>query len=363
MCLPYERPNWWDGYAWFQDLKDCYGALYDEISKIIFDARVKTDLFFHPQYVDSMIEVCRQFKSGYLKLNILQDAAKTKKPIVIYGAGRYGKKWAEYLRSISANLTGFFDQNYETMTSCMGLPVLPPPENALKYREFLILITAAQSLDSIYYSLKRLGFSEEQLLSIIQNIEEDFEHQYFDFPEKYPKGGAFVDAGCFNCDTSLRFAHWCGGQYSKIFAFEPDAENLERCKLAAQKHGLPNISFYQAGLYDHNGTASFDSRGTSSSLIAQGGDVEISLVTLDEIVGNTTVSFIKMDIEGSALPALRGAAKTIRRDKPLCAISAYHRPGDVIVLMQYLKSLVPEYQFALRHYSNIDTETVLYAFL
>ena len=363
MCLPYERPNWWDGYAWFQDLKDCYGALYDEISKIIFDARVKTDLFFHPQYVDSMIEVCRQFKSGYLKLNILQDAAKTKKPIVIYGAGRYGKKWAEYLRSISANLTGFFDQNYETMTSCMGLPVLPPPENALKYREFLILITAAQSLDSIYYSLKRLGFSEEQLLSIIQNIEEDFEHQYFDFPEKYPKGGAFVDAGCFNCDTSLRFAHWCGGQYSKIFAFEPDAENLERCKLAAQKHGLPNISFYQAGLYDHNGTASFDSRGTSSSMIAQGGDVEISLVTLDEIVGNTTVSFIKMDIEGSELPALRGAAKTIRRDKPLCAISAYHRPGDVIVLMQYLKSLVPEYQFALRHYSNIDTETVLYAFL
>ena len=91
--------------------------------------------------------------------------------------------------------------------------------------------------------------------------------------------------------------------------------------------------------------------------------MEIPLVMLDEIVGNTTVSFIKMDIEGSELPALRGAAKTIRRDKPLCAISAYHRPGDVIVLMQYLKSLVPEYQFALRHYSNIDTETVLYAFL
>ena len=362
MCLPSERPNWWDGYAWFQDLKDCYGALYDEISKIIFDARVKTDLLFHPQYVDDMIEVCRQSKSGYLKLNILQDAAKTKKPIAIYGAGRYGKKWAEYLRSISANLTGFFDQNYETMTSCMGLPVMPPPESANNFTDYCILITPFDHSKEIHQFLMSRGFSAEQLV-ICGYREEDFEHQYFDFPEKYPKGGAFVDAGCFNCDTSLRFVRWCGGQYSKIFAFEPDAENLERCKLAAQKHGLSNISFYQAGLYDHNGTASFDSRGTSSSLIAQGGDVEIPLVMLDEIVGNTTVSFIKMDIEGSELPALRGAAKTIRRDKPLCAISAYHRPGDVIVLMQYLKSLVPEYQFALRHYSNIDTETVLYAFL
>ena len=78
---------------------------------------------------------------------------------------------------------------------------------------------------------------------------------------------------------------------------------------------------------------------------------------------DTLVSFIKMDIEGSELSALQGAARTIRRDRPLCAISAYHRPGDVIVLMQYLKSLVHEYKFAVRHYSNVDTETVLYAFV
>ena len=117
------------------------------------------------------------------------------------------------------------------------------------------------------------------------------------------------------------------------------------------------------GLSSHTGEAAFNSEGTSSSQISQSGDTTIQLVTLDEIVGDTLVSFIKMDIEGSELSALQGAARTIQRDRPLCAISAYHRPGDIIVLMQYLKSLVPEYKFAVRHYSNVDAETVLYAFV
>lgn len=181
--------------------------------------------------------------------------------------------------------------------------------------------------------------------------------------EYHDPNGAFVDAGCFDCGTSLRFVNWCEGRYSKIYAFEPDASNLLRCQEVAQKHQIKNIEFYQAGLSSHTGEAAFNSEGTSSSQISQSGDTTIQLVTLDEIVGDTLVSFIKMDIEGAELSALQGAAKTIQRDRPLCAISAYHRPGDVIVLMQYLKSLVHEYKFAVRHYSNADAETVLYAFV
>ena len=49
------------------------------------------------------------------------------------------------------------------------------------------------------------------------------------------------------------------------------------------------------------------------------------------------------------------------RDKPLCAISVYHKPGDVLAVMDYLHELVPEYRFWLRHYSPANSETVLYA--
>ena len=70
-----------------------------------------------------------------------------------------------------------------------------------------------------------------------------------------------------------------------------------------------------------------------------------------------------MDIEGSEMEALKGAADTIRRDKPLCAIRTYHKPGDMLEISNYLKQLVPEYQFAIRHYAVTADETVLYAFL
>ena len=70
---------------------------------------------------------------------------------------------------------------------------------------------------------------------------------------------------------------------------------------------------------------------------------------------------IKMDIEGAEFDALHGAEKVIRRNKPLLAICVYHRQGDMLAIMTYLRELVPEYRFWLRHYSVLDFETVLYA--
>lgn len=70
-----------------------------------------------------------------------------------------------------------------------------------------------------------------------------------------------------------------------------------------------------------------------------------------------------MDIEGSEMGALQGACKTIQRDKPMCAICIYHKPGDVLAISHYLKQLVPEYQFAIRHHTFENADTILYAFV
>ena len=359
------QPNMWDGYTWFQDIKECYAALYDVTSRELFASQMLNDLGFDPMYVNQMALVENRFADAPYGPSqiLLQQVIANKQRMFVYGIGNYGKKWCEYLQSQGANLVGFFDRGYQDKPTCFGLPVLPPPVSTEGFEDCCVLVTPVDFIDSICEALRRSGFSEEQIFRGCPQKQEDIEHQYFDFPDKYPKGGAFVDAGCFDCGTSLRFVRWCQGAYSKIFAFEPDAQNLERCRQVAREHDIQNIEFYQAGLYDCAGQAGFSAGGTSSSRLDQAGDTAIPLVTLDEIVGDTVVSFLKMDIEGAEAAALRGAAHTIRRDRPLCAISAYHKPGDVLVLMQYLKNLVPEYQFALRHYSNIDSETVLYAFL
>lgn len=75
----------------------------------------------------------------------------------------------------------------------------------------------------------------------------------------------------------------------------------------------------------------------SSYLMHQTGENKISVrtVALDDIVGDRTVGFIKMDIEGAEFDALYGAENTIVRDKPFLAICVYHLRGDLFAIMDY----------------------------
>ena len=74
-----------------------------------------------------------------------------------------------------------------------------------------------------------------------------------------------------------------------------------------------------------------------------------------------TITFLKMDIEGSELAALRGAERIIREQRPKLAICVYHKPEDLREIPSLLLSYHPDYKLYLRHYSINETETVLYA--
>lgn len=346
-------------------MKSAYTALYDDISRELYFLRLALDLEFNPDIICRMVTLSgaeKRFRHFGYDIEVLSKAIHDRTPIMIYGAGINGKQWYSFLKKKHAEVIGFYDKNYKNISSVMGIPVFEPPKKVQE--DYIILIATISFVDEIENMLIEKGFSAERILRGCNLLENDAEHQYFDFRDKYPEGGAFVDAGCFNCDTSVRFSRWCDGKYSKIFAFEPDAINMKKCKKMAQENRLQRIDFYQFGLAKEVGVAHFVTSGTVKSAICNHEEGEkIPLTTIDSIVKETKTSFIKMDIEGAELSALQGAINTIQRDKPLCAISVYHKPGDMVVIMDYLMELVPEYKFALRHYSNMNDETVLYAFL
>ncbi|MFH1618985.1 MAG: FkbM family methyltransferase [bacterium] len=68
-----------------------------------------------------------------------------------------------------------------------------------------------------------------------------------------------------------------------------------------------------------------------------------------------------MDIEGAELDALKGAAETIKKNRPKLAICIYHKPSDLFEIPLFIKSLVPEYRFYLRQHQPISCDLVLYA--
>ena len=68
-----------------------------------------------------------------------------------------------------------------------------------------------------------------------------------------------------------------------------------------------------------------------------------------------------MDIENAEQEALKGAEKTILRDRPQLAISIYHSDAQFFEIPIYLKEFLTDYEFRLGHYRDAVGETVLYA--
>lgn len=175
-----------------------------------------------------------------------------------------------------------------------------------------------------FINFKKNNYPEKHLLGWADY--NSIREQYFEFPELYRRGTVFIDAGCCNRESSYRFAKWCDGAYSSIIAFEPDPNNHVKCRKIAQDISLPDFQLINAGLSSQEGTAVFDAQSSGSSHVIFAGStaefianmpetsnkISNPTVTIDDTVGERTVGFIKMDIEGGELDALQGAKKNNR---------------------------------------------------
>ncbi len=100
---------------------------------------------------------------------------------------------------------------------------------------------------------------------------------------------------------------------------------------------------------------------SSESKLSDDSIDRVHICTLDKVLENEPISFIKMDIEGAELGSLKGAKEIIMVQKPTLAICIYHSNKDILEIVDYISRLVPEYKLYIRHYSLLFNETVLYA--
>lgn len=115
------------------------------------------------------------------------------------------------------------------------------------------------------------------------------------------------------------------------------------------------------GVADNNRYIGYINSSITSALTEGKCDEHVEIVALDTINEVSNCSFIKMDIEGSEKAAIKGAKRLISNNKPKCAICTYHYVADLWEIPLLLQSIVPEYNFLLRHHSNGWSETVCYA--
>lgn len=172
-----------------------------------------------------------------------------------------------------------------------------------------------------------------------------------------------VNAGCLDCKTDLEMLKWGEGKVKKIYALEPDPVNAEVCRKIIKENRVEEIvTLVEKGAWSENLIMKFNSnpKDVGSGMISESG-ISVEVDKIDNIVGEDAVTFIKMDIEGAELPALKGAKETIIKNRPKLAICIYHKESDIYIIPKYILSIVPEYRFYIRHYNSNSWETVLYA--
>ena len=178
----------------------------------------------------------------------------------------------------------------------------------------------------------------------------------------------FVDCGAFTGDSIERFQKACKNRYKKIVAFEASSQIFTRL----QANRFTNCHCFNLGVWHQKDTLRFLAHQTGSDKLqatnaecvmpdGQAQTVSIEVNSIDNIPQCADMTFLKMDIEGAELNALKGAEKTIRKNRPTLAICIYHSNSDLLEIPLWIMSLQLPYTYYIRHHNVGPYDVVFYA--
>ncbi|MBH0197047.1 MAG: FkbM family methyltransferase [Nitrospira sp.] len=191
----------------------------------------------------------------------------------------------------------------------------------------------------------------------------DLERRYF-IPEVVSilrDQEVFVDVGAHKGEIAKVFRETVNNRFAEILMFEPDARNADVIKAGLQslpeyvrrRHRLlPQALCRQTGKQPF-----FSQLGYGSQLCWFGHDM-VEVTALDDT--DIAPSYLKLHLEGHELDALQGAEKTIRRHRPIIAVTTYHSEAGLWQLPSWLMATLMDYRFYLRLHSWCGTGAVMY---
>lgn len=247
-------------------------------------------------------------------------------------------------------------------------------------KEWINLICEEQELSILRFEwdLLKENWTDKKSIQVLEGLWKYFrskdlndiekictdEEQYF-IPEvlnaiKLPL--YIIDGGAYRgellhslLDNKLNFEKW--------YCFEPDPENYILLTEQANQNGLNNQQIcIKKGLWSESREIYFKSgNATGSCIVSYKTSDYVDVVSIDEYINMGKCNFIKMDIEGAELQALKGAMNVIKRERPILAICIYHSIRDYWEIPKLLMNELENYQYYVRHHALICNETVLYA--
>lgn len=157
----------------------------------------------------------------------------------------------------------------------------------------------------------------------------------------------------------------------KLYGFEPYYEVLEKSKHGKSLLSMSCVKMYPLALWQCT-TKLFlledPSVGPRSRILESNNEQNflrsVDCISIDEFVqreGIRKVDFIKLDIEGAELEALKGGKNTLMTHRPQLAICTYHKKEHMFEIPLFISDVLDGYVFRIGHYTPAFAETVWYA--
>ena len=190
------------------------------------------------------------------------------------------------------------------------------------------------------------------------------EEQYFTKQVLKFLGGksvSLIDAGAYHGEiiSDIIRHRIC---IKNLYLVEADADNFKTMKKtvsAANDIIGEGVHLVMKGLWDSVGDIYLEGDDKLCRIVDYPTNNRIAVTTIDEIVkGN--IDFVKMDIEGAEMRALKGGLETIKHDRPALAIAIYHSPEDFVRIPLFLHEQLSHYKFSMLHHMDEYCDTVLY---
>lgn len=190
-------------------------------------------------------------------------------------------------------------------------------------------------------------------------------------PKVKPKNQeVIIDGGAFDGDTVKLFIS-LNLEDIEIHSFEPAISNYKILEEFTTQLGRKGLFVNNLGLGDENIELFMktDEVPHEGYKVENEGNEKISIITIDEYLRRNRigkVNLIKMDIEGFELNALKGAKKSILKNKPKLQICLYHSFEDLIEIPIYINeqfsSLNYQYFVGIHCNEMNDIEFLLYCY-
>lgn len=333
------------------------------------------------------------------KNDMWEELRQSKKPIVMYGMGDGADKILAVLESRGISVSDFFaSDGFVRGQTFHSKKVLSFSEIKNKYEDFVIILSFGSSrrevLDFIYslddaYDVRvpdlpvcgnglfdKVAFLTEydNVIRARSLLSDERSVNLFDDLVRYKLSGKIeflrnnfstvgdmynellptekyvtaLDLGAYIGDSAVKMTEYFGN-IRRIIAVEPDKRSFGKLSLFADGITGVRILPINVCVADFVGETRFSQEGNrNSSVNGRKKQSTVKVSTVDSIVGDEKIDYIKIDVEGNEAAALRGGLETMKRCMPDIALSVYHRANDFFELILYLHEICPEYRLYLR---------------